>query len=75
MKVFYDSDVDALYLRLDDAVPDGVVEVSEGGNLDSTTEGKIVGIEILHASEKFEIDTIMTYSLDLNRSLSTKDAA
>jgi len=75
MKVFYDSDVDALYLRLGDEVPDGVVEISGEVNLDTTSEGRIVGIEILHASTKFDIDTILTYSLDLNHSLLKKDVA
>jgi len=46
MKIYYDNEVDALYLKLGDEAPEGVVELSEGVNLDQTSEGKIVGIEI-----------------------------
>ena len=66
MKVHYDSDVDALYLSLSDDKPDGVIEISEGVNLDTTSTGRIAGIEILDASKKFDIDTIMSYTLDLS---------
>ena len=52
MKVYYDNEVDALYLELGDETPEGVVEISEGVNLDTTPDGKLVGIEILKASEK-----------------------
>ena len=29
MKVFYDDEVDALYLKLSDIQPEGVIEISE----------------------------------------------
>ena len=44
MKVQYDEEVDALYLKLGDEKPDGVIEIAEGVNIDTTTEGKITGI-------------------------------
>ena len=47
MKVYYDAKVDAIYIKLGNQKPDGVVEISEGVNLDKTAEEKIVGIEIL----------------------------
>ena len=59
MKVYYDDEVDALYLKLSEKIPDGVIEISEGVNLDTTSEGKIVGIEILKASSKIDIRTIL----------------
>jgi len=52
--------VDAAYLRLSDEPPTGVVEVSEGVNLDLTEEGKIVGIEILDASKNFPLQSLFT---------------
>ncbi len=52
MKVYYDDDVDALYLKLGSEIPEGVTEISQGVNLDTTHEGKLVGIEILQASKK-----------------------
>jgi len=69
MIVSYDEDVDAVYIKLSDEEPDGVVEVSEGVNVDTTTEGKITGIEILTASERFDVDTLLTYTLDLDSPL------
>jgi len=54
MKTYYDKEVDAAYIRLSDENPSGVIEVSEGINLDTTTgTGEIVGIEILDASKSF----------------------
>ncbi|MEA2109045.1 MAG: DUF2283 domain-containing protein [Pseudomonadota bacterium] len=69
MKVFYDEEVDALYLGLDERQPDGVVEIAEGVNLDTTSDGKLTGIEILDASKKFNINTILSYSLDFNKEI------
>lgn len=69
MMVHYDEDVDALYLKLGDQKPDGVLELAEGVNLDTTTDGKIAGIEILGASKKINLDTILSYTLDLDRSI------
>lgn len=69
MKVQYDSAVDALYLELGTRQPYGVVEVAEGVNLDTTDDGQIVGIEILDASLKIDIDSLLTYTLDLDRGL------
>lgn len=48
---------------------DGVVEISEGVNLDTTSDGKLAGIEILKASEKIDINTILSYTLELNRDI------
>jgi uncharacterized protein YuzE len=71
MKVYYDDEVDALYLKLGEETPEGVIEISEGVNLDTTSEGKLVGIEILKASKKMDIRTILSYTLELDKNLST----
>jgi uncharacterized protein YuzE len=44
MRVHYDNEVDVIYIKLGNQKPDGVVEISEGVNLDTTSENKIVGI-------------------------------
>ena len=72
MKVHYDNEVDAIYIKLGNQTPDGVVEISEGVNLDTTSENKIVGIEILHASKKMNIKTIFSYELELDNKLIQK---
>ena len=69
MKVYYDDEVDALYLKIGEESPDGVTEISEGVNLDTTSGGRLVGIEILKASKKIDIKTILSYSLELDKNL------
>ncbi len=64
MKVYYDKTVDAAYLKLSNKKPSGVVEISEGINIDITDEGKIIGIEILDASKKFPIKSLFTIEFD-----------
>jgi uncharacterized protein YuzE len=75
MKVYYDDEVDALYLKLSDETPDGVVELADGVNLDTSHEGKPAGIEILKASKKIDINTILSYTLDLNKSILKQNIA
>ena len=69
MKVFYDNEVDALYLRLGEGKPEGVVEIWDGVNLDVASDGKLIGIEIIEASKKLDIETILSYTLELDKSL------
>ncbi|MCK4391191.1 MAG: DUF2283 domain-containing protein [Desulfobacterales bacterium] len=75
MKVYYDDEVDALYLKLGEETPEGVIEISEGVNLDTTSEGKLVGIEILKASRKIDIRTILSYTLELDKNLLSRNVA
>ena len=74
MRVRYDNEVDAVYIKLGSKKPDGVVEVSEGVNLDTTSENEIVGIEILDASKRMDLKTILSYELELDRKLAPKRA-
>lgn len=74
LKVHYDAEVDAVYIKLGSQKPDGVVEISEGVNLDTTAENKIVGIEIINASQKMNINTILSYELELDKKLIKKSA-
>jgi uncharacterized protein YuzE len=67
MRVHYDAEADAIYIKLGNHKPDGVVEISEGVNLDTTSENRIVGIEILDASKKMNIKTIFSYKLELDK--------
>jgi uncharacterized protein YuzE len=64
VKVFYDKQVDAVYIQLNIEKPEGVIEIEEGVNLDILPDGKISGIEILHASKKMDLKTILSYSID-----------
>ncbi len=75
MKVYYDDEVDALYLKLSDEIPDGVVELADGVNIDTSQGGKLAGIEILKASKKIDINTILSYTLELNKSIFKQNIA
>jgi len=74
MRVHYDKEGDAVYIKLGNQKPDGVVEISEGVNLDTTGDNKLVGIEILNASKKMNIKTILSYELELEDKLILKTA-
>ncbi len=69
MKVHYDQEVDALYIHLSDSIPDGVVEMKEGVNIDTTEDGRLTGIEILDASKKMNLDTLLSYTIEFDPSL------
>lgn len=72
MKVYYDDEVDALCLKLGDDKPDGVIEISEGVNIDTTSQDKIVSIEILNASKRMDLRTVLSYSLEFDKDLITE---
>jgi uncharacterized protein YuzE len=72
MKVYYDHEVDALYIKLSNKKPEGVIEISEGVNLDTTSDNKVVGIEILDASKKIDLKTILTYTLEIDKKKALK---
>jgi len=67
MKVYYDDEVDALYLKLGDESPQGVIEITEGVKIDTTSEDKIVGIEILNASKKIDLTSLLSYSFEFEK--------
>jgi len=64
MKISYDKEVDAIYLRILDLKPEGVIEVAEGINIDVTKDGKIVGLELLEATKKITIESLLTYEIE-----------
>jgi uncharacterized protein YuzE len=75
MKIQYDNEVDALYIQLGDQQPDGVIELSDGINLDTTKDDRIVGIEILNASHRIDLRTILTYSIDISEKVLSSKVA
>lgn len=75
MNIYYDKEVDAVYIKLGNKTPEGVNEISEGVNIDTTSEGNIVGIEILDASKKMDIKTIFSYKLELDKKILTPKTA
>jgi uncharacterized protein YuzE len=63
MKITYDKDVDAVYIGLSTLNPEGAIELADGITIDLTSDGKIVGIELLDASQKVSLDTLLTYEI------------
>jgi len=43
--------------------------------VDTTSEGNLVGIEILDASRQMDINTIWSYTLELDKNLLTQKVA
>lgn len=64
MKIYYDKEVDAAYIKLSDITPAGVIEIAEGINVDPTDSGEVVGIELLDASKKFPLKSLFTCEFD-----------
>ena len=63
MIVSYDNEVDALYIKITDEKPEGVIEIKEGLNIDVTKDGKIVGLELLDASKKTSLESFYKYEI------------
>ncbi len=69
MKLEYDKEVDALYIRIEEVEVARTEELEEGINLDFDTNGKLIGIEILNALDRYnsrDIFTVTTEALALS---------
>ncbi len=64
MKVNYDSEVDAAYIKLSDEKPYGAIEVDEGIIIHTTKDNKIIAIEILDASKKLAIQELFKFEIE-----------
>lgn len=54
MKIEYDNEVDALYIRIQDKAVDHTREIEEGVNLDLDEQGAVIGLEIIGAVERYD---------------------
>ena len=64
MKVSYDSESDAAYIKFLDKKPCGAIEIDEGIVVHVTKENKLVAIEILDASQKFNVDELLKFEVE-----------
>ena len=64
MKIEYDREVDALYVRLQEKYVARTVEIEEGLNLDLDDSGKLIGLEILDATERCPLADIFNISTE-----------
>jgi uncharacterized protein YuzE len=63
MKVKYDKEADAAYIKLSSKRPQGAIEIDEGVIIHTAAKNEIVSIEILDASKKFPIRSL--YKLEV----------
>ena len=63
MKLNYDRETDSLYIDLNSRPSADSREIQEGVVIDVDAKGKIVGIDIQHASEILDLATLETDSL------------
>jgi len=63
MKLHYDAETDSLYIDLNARPSTDSREVEDGVVLDLDSQGKIVGIDIQHASQVLDLQTLETVAL------------
>jgi len=64
MKIEYDRDVDALYIRLQEKNVARTIEIGEGLNIDFDDQGKLIGLEVLDATESYGLTDIFNISTE-----------
>ncbi len=64
MKIEYDKEVDALYVRLQEKHVARTVEIEDGLNLDIDNEGKLIGLEVLDATRRYSLPDIFNISME-----------
>ena len=64
MRIEYDKEVDALYVRLQEKYVDRTVEIEEGLNLDFDESGKLIGLEVLDVTERYSLADIFNISTE-----------
>jgi uncharacterized protein YuzE len=64
MKIEYDSTIDALYIRLQEKYVARTLEIDEGINLDFDDKGRLIGLEVLDATERYELSDIFNISTE-----------
>ena len=73
MRIEYDREVDALYVRLQEKYVARTIEIEEGLNLDLDENGKLIGLEVLDATERYsltDIFNVATENLILEKEIS-----
>ena len=77
MKIEYDNEIDALYIRLQEKQVARTLEIEEGLNVDLDASGRMIGIEVLDATDRYslaDIFNISTENLILEKALPQKVA-
>ncbi len=64
MKIEYDNEIDALYIRLQEKYVDRTVEIEEGLSIDLDKSGKMIGLEVLDAVDRYSLADIFNISTE-----------
>lgn len=64
MRIEYDREIDALYIRLQEKYVARTLEIEEGLNLDLDENGKLIGLEVLDATERYSLADIFNISTE-----------
>ena len=63
MKLHYYAETDSLYIELRAGAGVEVRQIAEGLNADIDAEGRVVGLDIDHASTQLDLTTLETVAL------------
>ena len=66
MKLSYDKETDSLYIHLSNTPSVDSDEVADGVVLNFDSNGVLVGIDVQHASQKTDIESVSLSHLPLN---------
>jgi uncharacterized protein YuzE len=64
MRIEYDKEVDALYIRIQEKNVARTQEISEGVNVDFDAEGRLIGLEVLSAAQRYSLSDIFNLSTE-----------
>lgn len=64
MKIEYDNQVDAIYIRLQEKYVTRTVEIEDGLNIDLDENGKLIGLEVLDATERYALTDLFNISTE-----------
>jgi uncharacterized protein YuzE len=64
MKIQYDKEVDALYIRIQEKDVARTQEISDGVNLDFDGEGRLIDLEVLSVSKLYSSADIFNLSIE-----------
>ncbi|MEI8173291.1 MAG: DUF2283 domain-containing protein [Deltaproteobacteria bacterium] len=64
MKIEYDNQIDAIYIRLQEKYVTRTVEIEDGLNIDLDENGKLIGLEVLDATERYALTDLFNISTE-----------
>ena len=64
MKIEYDKKADAVYIYLQEKEAAKTIELSETVKVDLDKEGKLIGVEVLNATQRYSLSDIFNISTE-----------